>query len=229
MVRSRGLVWSSVAALLGLVTETRAAPVTEKTPNIDSPETTAAGSADFLFTHRFFAPGGKVLNSPTFRLDAGLFRGFSLGLRYASSSDVGKHVNEFEPLAELEILRQRAGSPLDVSLTAGYNTSATSFDGAALFRYRVAFLSFLANGRAFSDGYDALGFTFAAGGGLAIHLTRFLQLQGDLNKVVAAHHDLDGIAQKYGWSGAVAFDIPYTPHSLSLYATNVNTVTLEGG
>jgi plastocyanin len=218
------LVLSSITAFA------RAAPVTEKTPNVSSPETTAAGTGDFLFTHRFFAPGNKVLNSPTFTLDAGLFRGFSAGLQYASSSDLDGRVNEFQPLLMLELIRQRTGSVLDVSAIAAYNTSATSFDGAIVLRRRIDFVSLSAIARIFSDGYDVAGFTFAAGGGLQIHLNRFLQLQGDLNKVITAHHEdvIDLIADKFGWSGAVAFEIPYTPHSLSLYVTNVNTVTLQG-
>src|SRR4051812_540264 len=123
MRRSSPLASWSLACVLFIASATRAAPVTEKTPNIDSPVTTPVGNADFLFTHRFYAPGGKVLNSPTFRLDAGLFRGFSLGLRYASFSDVARRVNEFEPIVALEILRQRTGSPFDVTATAAYNTT----------------------------------------------------------------------------------------------------------
>jgi plastocyanin len=227
---SARLASAGLAGLLLFATHPRAAPVTSKTPNIMSPETTAAGTADFVFTHRFYAPGGKVINSPTFTLDAGILQRLSLGLMYASFSDVDGHVNEFQPTVTLEILRQRMGSPLDVTAAVAYNTSATSLDGAVVLRYHLEFFSLLGIAKVFSDGYDVAGFTFATGGGLQIHLNRFLQLQGDLNKVVAAH-DQDAIykfADRFGWSGAIAFQIPYTPHSLSLYATNVNTVTLEG-
>jgi plastocyanin len=221
------LVSLAVAALPRLATGT---PVTSATPNVDSALTNPPGSTDFLFDHRFQVIGSKVLNSPTFDLETGIVWRLSAAVRYATSSDVGSGPNELEALARAGLLRQGSGHPLDLALEAAWNSGANSVDGAVVLARRFGRLAVSGTARAFSNGYDAGGATLAAGAGLRIRLTRYLSLAGDLNGILTAANfsQITPTASLLAWSGGIAFDIPYSPHSMSIYATNGNTRTLEG-
>src|SRR5262249_52699466 len=105
MARARLLLVIALCALPS--TRSAAVPVTTRTPNIDSPDITPAITGDFLFDHRFQLISDKVLNSPTFSIDFGLVPRLSLGIRYASNSDIGNNFNELEVLAKMPILRQK--------------------------------------------------------------------------------------------------------------------------
>jgi plastocyanin len=208
-----------------------ATSLTDKTVNLDNPNTTPVGEVDFPFTHRFSVAGGKVSNSPTFTLSTGLTSWLELAGRYASSSDV-QNFNEWELLAKGQLAP--SGWPVGFTGLAGYNGGAGSIDGQLLASYDLGPISLRAAGRAFSNGYGVAGPTLAAGGGLIWHLNPLVALSGDINSVVYTTNAAGIGAQTAGgslmpaWSGAIAVKLPYTPHSLSLYATNANTHTLEG-
>lgn len=208
-----------------------ATSLTDKTANLDNPNTTPVGELDFPFTHRFSVAGGKVANSPTFTLSTGLTRWLDLAGRYASSSDV-QTFNEWELLAKAQL--PPMGLPVRFGALAGYNGAAGSVDGAIQASYDLGPFSLRAAGRGFTNGYGVAGPTLAAGGGLLWHLNPVVALSGDFNSVVYTTNAAGIGAQTAGgtlmpaWSGAIAVKIPYTPHSLSLYATNANTHTLEG-
>src|SRR5207253_2571416 len=76
--------------------------------------------------------------------------------------------------------------------------------------------------RGFGQGYGADG-RAAFGGGAVIPLGGTFALAGD---VISLVNRTD--AEKVAWSAGLQIRIPYTPHSLSLQATNTNTATLEG-
>ena len=218
-----------LALVVALPNRSIAVPVTTRTPNIDSPEITAAISGDFLFDHRFQKVADKIFNIPTFSLDVGLLSRLSLGVRYSSNSDVNASVNELEVLGKVPILRQR-DHWIDLTGIAAYSNASASADFAVVLAHRIRMVSFLVEPRFFSDGYGHGGATFAAGFGMQIHLNRYLVLAGDINGVLAAD-DWDAIratSDTVAWSGALAFLIPSSPHSFSLYVTNGGTVTLEG-
>src|SRR5262249_24106257 len=138
-------------------------------------------------------------------------------------------VNELEVLGKVPVLHQQHHW-VDATGIVAYNNAAGSADVGVVLARRIAFVSVLAEPRFFSDGYGQGGATFAGGIGHQIHINRYLLLAGDVNAVLAADH-WDAIRQtsdKVAWSGALAFLIPSSPHSFSLYATNGNTVTLQG-
>ncbi len=230
---SRGLSALGPVAVLAVAVLPRLAagtPVTSATPNVDSALTNPPGSTDFLFDHRFQVIGSKVLNSPTFALETGIVWRLSAALRYATSSDVGTGPNELEAMARAGLLRQGGGHPLDLALEAAWNTAAHSADGAVALARRFGRLAVTATVRGFSNAYDAGGAALAAGAGLQLRLTRYLSLFGDLNGILTAaeFNRIRPTPSLLAWSGGIAFDIPYTPHSMSIYATNGNTRTLEG-
>src|SRR5262245_36933704 len=139
----------------------RAVPVDDKTPNIDHPHLTPAGTADFVFVHRFYAPGNKVINFPTFTLDAGIISRLSVGIRYASNSDVDTRFNEFEPLVKFGPFEQSSGDVVDLTAIGAFNTAGRSFDFGLVAARKFGFLSVLLEGRVFTDGYNAAGLTGA--------------------------------------------------------------------
>jgi plastocyanin len=207
-----------------------AASTLDKTPGIESPTPTRPGEADFFFSHDFAVDGPKLTNSPTFLLEFGIVNRLAIGVQYASSSDIGGRVNEVFPQLKLAALTQADSALLDLTLVGGYDTAARSADGSLILARRFAFVRLFAVARGFSDGYNVGGATFAGQLGLSLNLTPSLALTGDVGKVLAAH-DLAAIQafnDKLSWSAGIAFKLPHTPHSISFYATNVNTHTPQG-
>jgi plastocyanin len=219
-----------VTAALAFSAAVRADPVTSTSPNIDTPEVIAPRTVDFLFFHRFDAVSSKLLNSPTFSLTIGVVDRLSVGVLYASSSNVGSGPNETQPILRFAALRQAQAAPLDLTAELAYNVAAESVDGALVGARRLGPVSLLATARGFSETYVTGGTGFAGGLGATLQLTRYLFLTGDLNRLIAVAHSsqLAPPVFRLGWSGGISFKIPYSPHAFSFYATNVNTVTLQG-
>jgi plastocyanin len=208
----------------------RGEPVTSTTPNIENPNVVHPWGVDFVFAHQFYDIGPKVLNSPTFLLALGLPWHLELAARYATSSDIAGRVNELEAFGKLALFAQARGQPLDLSLVAAYNKAANSGDGAVVLARQLGFISVLAIGKGFTAGFGYGGPTVAAGVGLQIHLNRWVVVEGDVNRVLAARYwqDIRQTSDKWNWSAGIGFRIPYSPHTMTLYATNGNTLTLEG-
>ena len=217
-----------VAASLLAAWPLAAQPLTTKTVNIESPDPTPLGQLDFPFTHRFSLFGSKVTSSPTFTLSTGLTSRTSAALRYATNSDVNSlqpgAFNEWEALLKVMGLNQAQGAPIDLTALLAYNTAASSTDAALVFARRWGPVSLLGTLKGFSNGYG-MGAATAAGAGLRWDLTRFLQVSADLNGVSSGAFAGRGAP---AWSVGTTFEIPYTPHSVSLYMTNANTHTLQG-
>src|SRR5690606_32523853 len=78
-------------------------------------------------------------------------------------------------------------------------------------------------GRVLGRGYDRDTVRYAVGGGALVRLGRHVALAGDLVTLLDRGDD-----EALAWSAALQLAIPYTPHTLSLHATNTNTATLQG-
>ncbi|MGZ3451477.1 MAG: cupredoxin domain-containing protein [Polyangiales bacterium] len=217
------------AAALLCAPQIDAAMVTDKTPGIDAPGTTKAGTADFLFAHNFSVVGTseKVINSPTFLLDFGILPWASIGARYASRSTVSTRPNELEVLGKIWALSETRGQPLDVTVLGGYDTAANSGVGEILLGRELGPIGLLGALRGFTAGFAYGGATAAAALGARIRLTRYFYLVGDVSHVLGAHKWslIKDQSNKFGWTGGIAFQIPYSPHSVSLYVTNLNSHT----
>ncbi len=100
-----------------------------------------SGGFQFNLLHRFSvgsAPARKLQNAPTVTLAYGLGSWLSLGLNYASASEVVEaYPNEWEFLARVAPLTQDGGAPFDLYLQGGYNVAAESVDGQRLLARRV--------------------------------------------------------------------------------------------
>lgn len=177
-----------------------------------------------IIGHRFeFISGGdELINLPTMTLATGLFERLAVGLDYTSNSEIVPHKlggNETQYWASVSALRGRRGR-LDALLAR--NTAARSTDAALTARVRAGPVSVLAEGRAFSSVLGTGSAGAALAGGAVLHLTRYLELSGDVGRIL----DPDTLSSV--WSAGVAVAIPGTRHTLSLHATNTGAATLQG-
>jgi plastocyanin len=219
-----------VAALaLGLAgaTDAPAQSALERPPNLSGAWVGEPGTLHFNFLHRFTVsdpPERKVGNSPTFLLALGLPHTSLVGFNYATNSLVApRYPNEWEFFARYSPLARRRGAWLDGGVQAGYNLAARSVDGEVTLARDVGPLRLLGIGRYLSDAYSSGDSRVALGGGAAFRLGRYAALSGD----VASLLDRDA-GERLAWSGGLQLAIPYSPHTLSLHATNTSTGTLQG-
>ncbi|MBR9990701.1 MAG: hypothetical protein KFH98_13155 [Gemmatimonadetes bacterium] len=201
----------------------------ERSPNLGGTWTAEPGVLHFHFLHRFQATGAparKVLNSPTFLLALGLPHRTSLGVRYATNSLVRTGFpNEWEPFARWQAAVQSSessGAPVDVLVHAGWNQAAASIDGEVTMARSFGGVRVLGAVRAFSNAWHAGSARGAIAAGLAIPLHEWVAVAGDIATVPGAG-DTDP-----AWSAGIQLRIPYSPHTLSLHASNANSTTLQG-
>ena len=156
-------------------------------------------------------------NSPTFLLGYAPFTNGLLGVNYATRSDIApRFPNEWEVFARYSALRF-------VTLQAGYNQAAESFDGEVGVTHMIGPLRLLGAGRVFSDAFNSGESRFAVAGGATLRLSRWIAVGGDVASMIDASE-----AEELAWSAALQIAIPYTPHTLSLQAANTQTATLQG-
>lgn len=214
-----------------------AQPLTERTPNLGGTWVSSPRTLHFQFSHRFRTVGGdaditdlfgdgELVNYPTFDLSLGLFEGALAGVRYSSDAVGARLSNEWQPYLKIAPLRGVGDGRLSVSLLGAWNGANQSLDGELAAETRAGPLLFSAAVRGFSDLFDLpAGMddeALALAGGVGITLNRYVTLSGDIADLVAGP---DGDA---AWSAGLNVGIPYTPHTLSILATNVTSGTLQG-
>lgn len=219
----------TVALLLTAQVPASGQSVLDRPANLGGTWKGAPGTVHFHFLHRFTATGPplrKVVSYPTFLLGAGLPGDLLVGARYATNSELVPEIpNEWELFARRALLEQAAGSPLDVTLSAAYNDAARSGDAEVTVARRVGErLRLMASGRYFSDAFARDEDRWAWGAGAVLRLSRRIAVAADYARLL----DLDEALEEAAWSGALQLEIPYTPHSLSLQASNATTATLQG-
>lgn len=211
--------WLCFFCLL-LPTSLSAQSLLDRTPNVSGGWVGVPGTVYFNFLHRFThtgAPERQVLNFPTFLLGYAPVNNGLLGVHYATRSDiVPRFPNEWEFFARYAPLRF-------LSLQAGYNQAAESFDGELSGTYAFGPVLLLGAGRVLSNAYGSDSARFVIAGGATVKLSRWLALAGDVAHLIDAPD-----TSQLAWSAALQIAIPYTPHTLSLQAANTNTATLQG-
>jgi plastocyanin len=200
----------------------------DRPPNLSGGWVGNAGTVYFNFIHRFRAsdaPARKVANFPTFLVGAGLPYRLLVGFNYATNSELApNYPNEWEFFARHHLLQQDNGAPLDLAGQVGYNLAADGVDGEVSLARRLGPLRVLGAARVLSNAFVAGETRFALAGGATLRVGRYLALAGD----VAHVSNDDAPIKRAAWSAGVHFAIPYTPHTLSLQATNSNVGTLQG-
>lgn len=200
----------------------------ESPPNMHGAWAGRSGTIYFHFLHRFTAtdaPLRKVFNYPTFLLAASVPGNFLVGARYATNSELVQQIpNEWELFARNSPLREASGDPVSLSVQGGWNAAAQSFDGEVEVAKWLGPVRLLAAGRGFSNAFDSGESRFAVAGGASWRVTEHMAIAADYAQLT----DLDDAEGDAAWSVGLQVAIPYTPHTLSLQASNSSTTTLEG-
>jgi plastocyanin len=220
----------AVTVLLASVSRLSSAQsVTDRTPNLDDGWTVRPGVIQFNFLHRFEVsapPARKVTSFPNFHLATGLPLGVNLALDYATNSTVFSSIpNEYQLTLRRPVLREADGSPLDVSVVAGYNFAPQSVDGEVTVGRHIGPVRLLGTVRGISSGYDVQRSLWGAGGGAVVRVTSWLSLAGDVFSLANAPDDAPGVT---AWGAGAQLRIPYSPHSFSIQITNTQSGSIEG-
>jgi plastocyanin len=225
-----------IAAAPVLAARAAAQSVLEQPPNLGGTWPGVWGTIYFNFLHRFDAgegPARKISNAPTFLLAAGLPGRALAGARYATNSVVVPGFpNEWEFFARWGALARESRHPVDLAVTAAFNQAAESFDAELQVAREVGALRLLGTARGFSSVFRTHRAGFALGGGGVLRLTSHVALAADLAGLVGSPVPASSpLAARHGelaWSAGVQLQIPLTPHTLSIQASNANTTTLQG-
>jgi plastocyanin len=218
----------ALAALAGLGEPARAQSLLDRPPNLSGNWVGSPGTVYFNFIHRFTAsdaPERKVSNFPTFLVAAGLPYRLLVGFNYATNSNLApQYPNEWEFFARHHLLRQDDGAPLDFGGQVAYNLAAEGVDGEVSAGRRIGRLRVIGAARVLSNPFVSGETRFAFAGGGTLRVARYLALAGDVAHVM----NDDAPNSRPAWSAGLHLAIPYTPHTLSLQATNTNVGTLQG-
>jgi plastocyanin len=225
-------------SFLTVVTHATAQPLTERTPNLAGAWVSSPGTLHFQFAHRFEVAGedanisdifggeGKIVNYPTFDFALGLFEGAMAGVRYSSNSPGAGLINEWQPYVKYAPFRGIGDGLFSLSIQGAWNGANQSLDGELAAETRAGPLLLSGAVRGFSDIYDLPDGVddeaLALAGGIGIKLNPYVTLAADVADLVAGP---DG---DMAWSAGLNLGIPFTPHTLSIMATNVASGTLAG-
>ena len=201
--------------------------VAERPPNLSNTWSPNRGVVQFNFTHRFdmsAAPLRKITNTPSFQAATGIVPSLGVGFTYGSNSDlVPAYPNEWEWFARWSPVSQTGGALLDASLQAGWNVAAESFDAELSAARSIGRLRVLVAGRAFHHAFYQDSARYAVAGGATVRLSPWLSIAGDYATLI------DRVdAERPVWGAGLQLTVPYTPHSMSIHASNVGTGSLEG-
>jgi plastocyanin len=225
-----------------------------RTPNLSGGWVDRPGTLHFHLVHRFWTVGAgdeeKLMNSPTMFLGVPLPLGFLVGSSYASNSLVAANrFNEWESLVRWAPVTHRPGG-VEAAGSVAYNWAAESLDLEAGLAWEVPLPSGTRSAGAHPSDLDTqgarttwtgpslrllasarrlgnvLGGDDAAHGligGIVLRLRQGFSLAGDVGR-------LEGHGAERGtvWGAGIQMQIPTTPHSVSLQASNTRTGTLHG-
>jgi len=213
-----------------LPSEGRAQSLLQRTPNLSGAWVGPPGQLQMSIVHRFRVTSGQVRVvsvAPTLFAGTRLPGGVFAGVNYSSASIVSPRTpNELELLARRQLLRQTDGAPLDLGVTVGYNSAGRSADAELSISGEVGRLRVLTAARGFSSPYDGDDARGALALGAVLRLGARSALVGDLAGLLDLDRD-DG--ERLAWSVGIHVQVPVSPHTLSIHASNAVTTTLEGG
>lgn len=221
--------WLFALLVLSLAAPASGQVVLDRSPNLSGGWVGVPGDLYALAPHRFrdvrSGAGVDIEESMTFDLALGLPARLLAGARFAPSSRTFPgESDEWEPYGRWAAFEAGRGAPLDVSLTAAYNTAAEGAVAALSAARWLGPLRLLAEARVLQDPDDEV--RAAAAGGAVLHV-----VQGSLPIALAA--DLGGRFQRppgddIAWSAGLHIGLPYTAYTLSLHASNADATTLFG-
>lgn len=180
---------------------------------------------------RFARDGGMagVRQWTSFDAHLGLPAWTLAGARYAPQSAVAHgSPGEWEVYGRWAALAEARGAPLDVLLQLGFNGAATSADAELTVARWLGPLRLAGAGRVLGNAFGGGETGLAVAGGVVL----FPHPRGvpvSLAADAATRVDRPaGSGERAAWSVAVNVGIPYSTHTLSLFATNTRSGSLHG-
>jgi plastocyanin len=174
---------------------------------------------------RFSTADGEVVSAPTFEIGLGLPRSL-LGVRFApGSATVPGYPTEWEPFGRVAQPLTIGGEAVDVAVGAGFNGAARSLDGELSVARWFGPLRLIGEGRLLSRAFgDAT--RGAVAGGAVLHPLEGrapLALTGSVGTMLGR---LPG--ENVAWTAGAQLGASFTDHTLSVFATNTPSSTLQG-
>jgi plastocyanin len=220
------------AAALACIAAAAAAPLAgqetlERPPALSGGWVGYAGLLHVNVPFRFSAPDGAVLAVPTFELGMGLPMRVLAGARFAPHSPVVPgRPDEWEAFGRIGREVVVGEAPVDVALGAAYHGGARSIDGEASVARWFGPVRLLGEGRVLGRAFGGGRTRAALGAGAVVH-----PLEGRAPLALAGSAatllDRDG-GERVAWSAGVQLGASFTTHTLSAFATNTPTGTLQG-
>ena len=134
-------------------------------------------------------------------------------------------LTRFEPTAApLQVNHQGLFPAVTISFNlapgVALGDAVTAVESAAR---RIGPLRMIVAGRAFHHAFYQDSARYAVAGGAVLRLSPWLSIAGDYATLVDRVE-----SERPAWGAGVQLTVPYTPHSMSIHATNVGTGSLEG-
>jgi plastocyanin len=175
--------------------------------------------------YRFSRADGEILSAPTLEIGLGLPRSL-VGVRFApGSAAVPGHPTEWEPFGRIARQVEVGGEALDVALGAAFNSAARSVDGEASVARWFGPLRLIGEGRVLSRAFgDAT--RGAVVGGAVLHPLEGrapLALTGSVGTLLGRSP-----GENVAWTAGAQLGASFTDHTLSVFATNTPSSTLQG-
>ncbi|HYJ80325.1 MAG TPA: hypothetical protein VEW03_12010, partial [Longimicrobiaceae bacterium] len=204
--------------------------VLDRSPLVSGGWVGLPGSLSVSTPFRFSKPERPDLDVfvvPSFQFALGLPAWTLVGGQYAAQSQVVEgDAGEWEVFGRFKPLVQYRGAPFDLAVQAGYNGGAKSLDGEAVAARWLGPLRVMGAGRFFSDAFGSGESRGAVAGGAVFYpapRTLAVALAGDAGVLLDREEGED-----VAWSVALQVGIPYTVNTVSLFATNTGSSTLQG-
>lgn len=221
----------TMAGLVALATPAWTQSVLERSPNLTGGWVGLPGYFYSTLPHRFEDgeedEGLDVQGAATFELSFGLPHRLLLGVKAAPESRaVPGETDEAEVLARWAPWLEDAGAPVHLAVDGGFNTAASSFDGALSLARWLGPLRLLAEGRAMTSAFGAEDTRFALAGGGVLHVRPGgipVGLAADVGTMVDRER-----GEKVAWSAGVQLGLSFSRNTLSLQASNAMTTTIQG-
>jgi plastocyanin len=201
-----------------------------RAPGLDGGWVGYAGELHLNLGSLFSSAGdgiGPVQATPTIESALGLPLGTLVGARFAPHSPVVPgRPDEWEGFARLAGDIPAGAEPIDFALGAAFNGAARSFDGQASGARWFGPLRLMAEGRVMTRAFGESRTRGAIAAGAVLH-----PLEGRaplaLTGSIASLLDPDD-GERIAWSAGVQLGVSFTPHTLSVFATNASTHTIQG-
>jgi plastocyanin len=174
-----------------------------------------------------FEEARQITALPAFDVGMGLPWNLLAGARFAPQSPVvAGHPTEWEVLARYRPVAQARGMALDAATTVAWNGAAGSLDGELTLARWFGPLRLLGALRTMNNAYGTDEARIGLAGGAVLHPLPGrlpLAVAGDVGFLSDRNAD-----EEVGWSAALQLGVSFTSHTLSLFATNTASPTIQG-